>query len=473
MPSPTLTLWGEDECRSLHDATMTVLAETGVEILQDERSLSLFRELGAHVEGTRVRLDSGLVAAALATAPREWTLKPRGGDTAPLVLREGNTFFGTGSDCLYVRDPDTSRRRRARIADVEGMAALCEKLPHIDFVMTMGSPEDVRWEVDDLAHLAAMLKGTRKPLLLTPINGKRLPRLQQMAALCGERDSFAVYAMPSPPLQHDAEALSKVIACSDLQIPLIYAPAPCAGTTSPRSITATVLVANAEVLSGLVLHQHVRPGAPFVYGAGGGAMDMRGMTNDPYTVPEACLALQACCDLARFYGLPSFSYAGHSVAKTLDEQWSADAALTTMLGALSRATLLHDVGYLEDGMQSSYESIVLGNELVGYARAFLREVLLDEHALALEEIAVAGPGGHHLGTRYTRDHYREFWTSDLFDNSGYDRWSAAGERSLRDRVRAQVERLRREERDFIPTAAQRKELDALVAAELASPADGS
>jgi trimethylamine--corrinoid protein Co-methyltransferase len=196
------------------------------------------------------------------------------------------------------------------------------------------------------------------------------------------------------------------------------------------------------------------------------------MSGDPYTAPEAAVALQACCDLARFYGLPSFSYAGHSEAKVLDEQWSAESALTMMLGALSRATLLHDIGYLEDGMQSSYESIVLGNELVGYARAFLREVPLDDHALALEEIAAAGPGGHHLGTRYTRTHYREFWTSDIFDNTGHDRWSSAGGLTLGDRVRAEVKRLRGGERAFALSAAQVGGLEALLAAELTMPAAG-
>ena len=467
MPSATLTLWNRDDCRRLHESTLTLLADVGVEILQDERSLNLFRELGASVQGTRVRLGAEHVEAALASAPKEWAVKPRGGDTEPLVLRDGNVFFGTGSDCLYFSDPDTLQRRRTRIADVEGMAAASERLTHMDFVMTMGACEDVPRQVDDLAHVVALLKGTRKPLVLVPVNGRRLALIQEMAELCGEKESLAVYAMPSPPLQHDADALSKIVACAELLIPLVYAPAPCAGTTAPRSVTATVLVANAEVLSGLVLHQHVHPGAPFVYGAGGGAMDMRTMSGDPYAAPEACLALQACCDLARYYGLPSFSYAAHTESKVLDEQWGAEAALTAMLGALSRATLLHDVGYLEDGMQASYESIVLGDELAGYARAFMREVPLDGYALALEEIAAAGPGGQHLGTRYTRSHYREFWTSDLFDNTGHDRWSAAGELTLGDRVRAKVQRLRGEDRAFALTAEQVGQLDAIVAAELA------
>jgi trimethylamine--corrinoid protein Co-methyltransferase len=467
MPSANLTFWGSDDCSRVHDATLTLLADVGVEVLQDEGSLRLYEELGADVQGTRVRLAPELVESALAAAPREWELRPRGGDSAPLVLKDGNVYFGTGSDCLYVCDPDTHERRRAVLADIEGMAALAEKLPHMDFAMTMASPEDVDPAVDDVTHVAALLKGTRKPLILTPINGRRLARIQEMAAVAGEKDSIIVYAMPSPPLQHDAEALSKVVACAELQIPLVYAPAPCAGSTAPRSVTATVLVANAEVLSGLVLHQYVRPGAPFVYGAGGGAMDMRTMNGDPYTLPEAVVALQACCDLARSYGLPSFSYAGNSEAKVLDEQWSAESALTTMLGALSRATLLHDVGYLEDGMQSSYESIVLGDELVSYAKAFLREVPLDDYALALDEIAAAGPGGNHLGTKYTRRHYREFWTSELFDDAGYERWAAEGSQTLLDRVRAKVARLRSEPRAFALSAEQAAELDGIVAAELA------
>jgi len=201
-----------------------------------------------------VRLSAQMVAQALETAPRSWLLKPRGGHTSPLELKDGNSYFGTGSDVLFVRDPDTHERRRVRKADVEGMAALCERLPNIDFVMSMGLPEDVPQAVDDLAQVEAMLCGTCKPLLVAPRNGFVLPRIREMAALCGEAESFAIYAMPSPPLMHDEDALSKLMVCAELEIPLVYAPAPCAGTTAPASVAAAIVVANAEVLSGLVLH---------------------------------------------------------------------------------------------------------------------------------------------------------------------------------------------------------------------------
>jgi len=465
MPRATLTVWSEAECRRLHEATLDLLGETGVEV-RFEPALALFQAAGCQVEGRRVRVPARLVDEALASASREWLVKPRGGDTEPLVLRDGEVYYGTGSDVLYVRDPASGARRRVRRADVEGMAALCEVLPNIDFVMSMGLPEDAPQAIDDLVQVDAMLRGTRKPLLVAPRDGSVLARMQEMAALCGEKDSLAIYAMPSPPLMHDPDALTKVIGCAELLIPLVYAPAPNMGATAPRSITAAVLVGNAETLSGLVLHQLVSKGAPFVYGVGCGAMDMRTMT-DPYVAPDALLAQQVGTDLARHYGLPSFSYAGMSDSKTLDEQWSAEAALSMAYGSLSRATLLHDVGYLESGLQSSYDSIVLGDELVGYARQFMREVPVDDYALALDEIRAAGPGGNHLATKYTRRHHREFWTPALLDHSVHDRWAAEGATTLGERVRERRSALLAAERPFALSPEQDSQLEAILTAALA------
>ncbi len=450
MPGARLIVWDDDACWRVHGATLALLEETGVEV-REERARELLAGAGARLDGTRARIPAALVDRALQTAPRRFALTRRPevagsahalrGEPAPLEIADGNSFFGTGSDCVYVCDPDSGERRQAVSADVEGMAALCEHLPNIDFGMSMGLPTDAAAATGDLAQFAAMLAGTRKPLLTTAHDGDSLRRMQTMAELAGEGRSFGCYAMPNPPLVHSAEALDKVLACAELGIPLIYAPAPAAGTTAPAALAAVVVVGNAETLSGLVVHQLAAPGAPFVYGVGCGAFDMRTAV-DVYGAPEHFLGNAAATDLARLYGLPSFAYAAVADAKLFDEQWAAEAAITTVLGALSRATLLHDVGYLESGLQSSYETIVLGDELVGYARALLAEVAVDAEALALDEIAAVGPGGSHLGRAYTRRHHRDFWQPGLFDRAPHERWRAAGSTTLKERVRRRVEELR-------------------------------
>ena len=394
-----------------------------------------------------------------------WSVRSRGRDEV-LELKDGNTYFGTGSDCLYVRDPDTGLRRRAVIEDVEALSQISEKLPNVDFVMSMGFPENLPPEVEVLSQHVAMLKGTRKPLLVVPRDGHMLAIMKDMAEVCGGGDSFIVYGMPSPPLMHDEFALSKIEACAELLIPLVYAPAPTAGTTAPASIGAVVVTGNAEVLSGLVLHQLVNPGAPFVYGAGCDTLDMRTMIN-PYVSPEWSMGCQAGRDLAHYYGLPSFSYGAYSDSKALDEQWAAETAMTAVMGALSRGTLLHDLGYLESGMQTSYESIVLGDELAGFAKACLREIAVDDEALAVDEIMSVGPGGNHLSRPYTRRHYRDFWVPTLLDKAPHDRWQSNGATSLKQRVQSRVAELRSEPRAFALDTDAEAALSGLLDAQVA------
>lgn len=424
---------------------------------------------GARVESTCVRLPAALVMSALASAPHSTLLRPRGGDTSPLELAQGQTYFGTGPDCLYVSDPLTGERRRAVLADVAAAAALAEQLPHIDFVMSMGLPEDVGAHALDLAQFRAMLENTRKPIVVSsPFPGASLRVMREMAAACGEARSFACLAMSSPPLMLDEVACDKVATCAELGVPLVLAGSPSAGTTAPASVTAVAIVANAEMLAGLVLHQLAAPGAAFVYGAGCGAINMRTFV-DVYNAPATFVGNQAMMDLAAWYGLPSWSYAGHSDSKSLDEQWALELGASTILGALSRATLLHDVGYLESGMQGALEGMVLGDELAGYARALLEEVPVDDDAIALGEIMAVGPGGDHLARRMTRDRHRGFWQADLTDQQTHERWRAAGATTLLERVRERLRELQATPAAFTIDADVRARLDGLAAAGSGSP----
>jgi len=447
VPHATLRVWDEERCAHAHAATLRLLAEVGVELKGDE-ARALCAAHGARLEGTRACFPAAMVDAALDSAPRRFTVRPRGGDTAPLELAQGATFFGTGPDCLYVRDVHSGERRRARLDDVRAAAALAERLPHLDFVMSMGLPEDAPPTRVDLAQLAVMLGATRKPVVVSsPFGGESLAVMQEMAAAAGERDSLLCLAMSSPPLQLDPVACDKIVAGARLGVPLVLAGSVSAGSGGPASLAACISVVNAEMLAGLVLHQLAAPGAPFVCGAGVGVLNMR-TAIDPYNSPGVFLADQAQLDLIAHYGLPSWSYAGHSDSKLLDEQWSLELAVSTLLGALSRATLLHDVGYLESGLQGALEGMVLGDELAGYARALLAELPSGDEDFAFGEVAAVGPGGDHLGRRSTRERHRLFWQPDLIDQASHERWSAAGGRTLLERVRERLAALQATEPAF-------------------------
>ncbi len=82
MSAARITVWGEDDCRRVHEATLRVLAETGIDV-RYEPALEVFAAAGGRVDGLRVRLDAPAVEKALASAPRTWTVRSRGRDESP------------------------------------------------------------------------------------------------------------------------------------------------------------------------------------------------------------------------------------------------------------------------------------------------------------------------------------------------------------------------------------------------------
>jgi trimethylamine--corrinoid protein Co-methyltransferase len=234
------------------------------------------------------------------------------------------------------------------------------------------------------------------------------------------------------------------------------------GANAPASPAAFLVATNAEMLSGLVISQVAKPGAPYVYGVSQGAMNLRTAVI-VYAAPESMAAQQASADLAAYYGLPTFGYGGCSDAEMLDEQWAFESGMTLLTAALAGVTLLHDLGYVASGTASSYESVVLMDELVRWVKAYLRGVTIDEESLAVAEIAAVGPGGTHLARKYTRQHVRDYLQPDLVSQDQYDGWAAAGSRSLLDRAAARTYELRCGERAYALGPDILRELDRLVA----------
>jgi trimethylamine--corrinoid protein Co-methyltransferase len=286
-----------------------------------------------------------------------------------------------------------------------------------------------------------MLRHTTKPLVFVCDDLADIEAIAAIAAAAaGGMDQLSqyptllLYSEPTTPLQHSLTATEKLLFCAQHRIPVTHSPAPMMGGTAPVTIAGAVALGNAEMLSGLVMHQLKNPGAPFLYGHGAHHMDMKEMIS-VYGAPEFQLARVMAGEMGRFYNLPVWGYAGHSDSKVVDAQAAADAQFAVLVALLAKTNLNHDVGYLESGLTGSPEMIVLTNEIISMTRPFVEGVSLDDDALALDAIDEVGPGGQFINHDHTFAHWRELWMPQLFNRQRLDAWEKQGANDINVSVR--------------------------------------
>lgn len=437
---PRLNMLAQADCERIHAAACEILQTTGVEVYHTA-AVQLLRKAGAAVDGERVRIGPQLIDRALSSAPASFNLYHTGSDRVAIRLDGAGVYFGPGSDTLRYLDPRSGVRRDFQVADVADCIRVCDALPEIDFVMSIGIPRDVPPPMAYRAQFAAMLRNTRKPIVFVCDDLADITAITAMAnaAAGGENlrrqfPNLLLYSEPTSPLLHSTEATDKLLFCAAHGIPVTHSPAPMMGGTAPITVAGAVALGNAEVLSSLVLHQLQNPGAPFLYGHGVHHLDMKEMIS-VYGAPEFQLARVLAAEMGRFYNLPVWGYAGHSDSKLPDEQAAADAQFAVMTALLARTNLNHDVGYLESGLTGSPEMIVLTSEIISQTRRFAAGVRLDDEALAVDVVGAVGPGGEFLSHDHSMAHWRELWLPQLFDRRRLEPWEAAGARDTRARVR--------------------------------------
>ncbi|MGI6030630.1 MAG: trimethylamine methyltransferase family protein [Eubacteriales bacterium] len=422
-------LMDHQEVEEIHQLTLRILSEIGVRV-DDEEARELLRQAGARVDEDHVAyIEESLVAKALQSVAKETQMYDREGQPA-FVLKDDNQVFGGGSDTISTYDRQ-GRHVDVNLQTVRDFARLQDALPNYDFVMGMGSGMEVEDLFRDGVNFAAMLQNTTKPICFTAQSMGAMEDIVDMClAVRGSKEALIekpftmLYAMPTAPLIHTAEALRGLMLAADYGIPCIYGAAPMKGATGPISMKGSLAVGNAETLSGLVIHQLRRPGAPYVHAMTIGPLQMRTMVNI-YNGPESIEIQFAACQMARYYGLPSFVTGGCSDSKMFDVQSASECALSLYTAIAAGGSVVHDVGYLESGLCSSPEQCVLANELIDQLR-FLKEGYSKPSMEDLfAEIKEAGIGGNFLMADSTLDqHEQEIWYPDVFDHNNYGEWAA-------------------------------------------------
>jgi len=430
---PSLTLMNQAKIEQLHNAATNILEETGLNVHHPgvRRKLA---DAGARLgDGPRVYVPAGMVERALETARKDVVVHDRLGEPV-MPLGPHQIYFGTGSDLVNTRDAETGERRKSVLDDVARSARLCDALDEIDFVMSFALPEDVPNEDAEPQQYYALLHNTTKPVIMTSFSGQdALERMHEMACTIAggddafrQRPNYIMYGQFVSPLQHDLQAVERLIFCAEHEVPLIYVPTIMPGASGPLTLVGSLALAAAESLAGLVMHQNWHPGAPFIFGACVSRLDMRTMLF-PYGSPEWRLNDLVMAELSRFYGLPVFGTGGATDSKLVDAQAGAEYASSLLVVALAGTNLIHDVGYLDSGLTGSLESIVLGAEQIRWVKHFTTGLDVSEETLALQVIDSVGPAGDFLGHDHTLKYLRRtMWVPHAVDHKGYDDWAAAG-----------------------------------------------
>jgi trimethylamine--corrinoid protein Co-methyltransferase len=466
--SPRFSFLESPQCEQIHQAALEILRRTGVRVFHDE-ALRLLGEAGCLIqEENLVRIPAALVEWALRQPPSRIALCRRGGGETAVPLHERNVSFGPGSDCPNYLDPLSGQRRPFRLADLEALLRLVDGLPELSFLMSAGIPSDFQGNAYR-KQFALMLQSSVKPIVFVCNDAEDCRRIvAAAAAVAGGPEALRLnptlllYSEPTTPLQHSRTALEKLLLMAEAGLPVVHSPAPMMGGTAPVTLAGGLALGTAEALSGLLIQQLKRRGAPFVFGSGLHHLDMK-TSISVYGAPEFQLARLAVADLGRFYGLPTWGYAGHSDSCLFDEQAAADAVFSTQVALQSGTNLIHDVGYVEAGLTDSPEMMVFTCEIIRMLRRFEQGIQLDAASLALEVIQAVGPGGNYLAADHTLEHFREYWQPELFSRQRLAAWQEEGAKTLGRRVREKtIELMRQAEGSPLPDS-QAKEVEYILA----------
>ena len=422
----------------VHEYALQLLETVGCSV-QCLEALDILGHAGCVVSDPgRVKIPRKLVNEAIDASPKKIQVYNRNGRLA-MSLDQGYCYFGTGSDCPKIIDLYSGERRQSTKADIGNLARVCDALPNIDFVMSFGIAQDEHAGGDFVHGYEALLLNTVKPTIVTAHGRNDMLTMIEMAAASRggldelkQKPSLILYTEPLSPLVHTEMGVGKGLVCCEYGIPFIYIGSPMMGASAPATIEGILVQAVAECLSGLVIFQQKQPGAMFIFGGDATVMDMATMIFS-YGAPELQILNGALADMAHYYKLPFFCIAGAGDAKVLDAQAGMEYALSLYNATLNGCNIIHDCGYLESGLTSSFESVLFADEIISLLKHLFKPLRFDSDSVPLDIMSEVGPRGSFLKTRHTRVHYKSsIWFPRWLDRNVYERWQQKGGAELRE-----------------------------------------
>lgn len=438
-----LQVLSEDQIFEIKRAALDIMQNVGFKVLH-AGARKMLKKAGAVVKDEWVRVPEFVVSECLRTTPKGWTVFDRSGDRA-LEVEGRKSYYGTSTASPNTKDALTGEIHPTRVADIATGAKVADALENIDWVMPMGSSQDVPALAADVHEFEAVVTHTTKPIIFIGYTPRGVELVFEMAAeVAGgldklrERPFALLYPEPISPLVQPEDVVDRIFVAADLGMPQVPGPAVSLGATGPITLAGTVTLLTAESLMCIVLAQLRKPGCPCCLSANVQVLDMAtGLFGVGF--PEISLGICAQAEVARSFGLPTWGYAGCTDAKVLDAQAGLESGLTVLSQGLAGLNLIHDVGYMDNAMVCSTAQLVLGDEAIGWTKRFIRGIEVNSETIAREVIEAVGPGGHFLQQDHTVEHLRkELWRSKLLTRQAFDDWEKSGSKDMYQRIQEKL-----------------------------------
>ncbi len=425
---PKISVLTPGQIEQVHHYALRILSSVGVRVDSERARRLLAQAVGpAGVAGDRVCIPGELVEWALAAAPRAVEVYDRRGNLAFRLPDQAR--FGIGVTVLYYQDPETDAVVPFGRQHMAATVRLGGALPNFDVISTVGIVQDVPPEVSDLYAALEMVANTVKPLVLLVSDEEAFPAvLDLLEGLHGDLSSrpFVIpYFNPITPLVINRGTADKMVAAIERGLPFIYSNYGMAGASTPITPAGTLALLTAELLAGLVLSQLIREGTPVILGSLPAFFDMRGMGS--FYDPASYGVDLACAEMMAHYRLPHAGTSGAGMGWGPDLIAAGHQWLNHLVSCIGQVGLVPFVGDNLGSKAFSPAVIVYANEIIAQARRFAQGFPLDDEAVALEEIAQAGPGGSFLTSGLTLGLFRRAcYRSDLFPTLTLEEWQARG-----------------------------------------------
>ena len=464
---PKISMLENEDVERIIEGAYDLLTTTGVKIYHEE-ALQILRDHGASVDfSTKIaKLPMDLIEKSIKTVPSSLEFFNFKGDEI-VKLEKDTVNFVIDSAPVNLLDSETKKIRSANCNDMVEMVKLADNLEHVSCLSGGVAPTDLPINLCDVIRFYLTLIHSNKPIFggAFSIDGL-LAEIEILSVLAGGKDEMDkrprvfMAANPSAPLMWSSTSAGNLVDCAKNNIPLMIIPIPLCGGSTPVTLIGTMVEHTAECLSGVVLSQCVKTGAPIIYGGGATGLDMVSGINAEGAIETKMMAVANNAHIGRYFKFPTAANCGRNDAEMFDAQAATESGFGMLLGALAGINMIRGVGMLDHGGAMSMEKMVYDNEVCGMIHRLINGVTVNEETLAVDFIKKNGhKGAEILGSEHTFNWFRkEFFipSKEIISRISYNTYVENGSKEMFERTREKKSQILK---DYSAPAIDKHKLD--------------